>query len=47
MTRLSQNNLEILPEDLGNLENLEQISLYQNRLSRLPDSMARLQRLTN
>lgn len=45
MTRLAQNNLETLPEDIGDLENLEQISLYQNQLSRVPDSMVRLRRL--
>lgn len=45
MARLYQNNLEILPEDMGDLENLEQLSLYQNRLSTLPESMSRLKKL--
>jgi Leucine-rich repeat (LRR) protein len=45
MARLAKNSLETLPEDLGNLENLEQFSVYQNRLARLPDSAARLKRL--
>ena len=46
MTRLFQNNLEQLPANIGDLENLEQISLYQNKLSALPDSMTRLKKLT-
>ncbi len=46
MTRVFQNNLEQLPANIGDLENLEQISLYQNKLSALPDSMARLKKLT-
>jgi Leucine-rich repeat (LRR) protein len=37
--------LEKLPENIGNLQNLEQITLYQNNLTRLPKSFSMLQSL--
>jgi Leucine-rich repeat (LRR) protein len=45
MARLFQNNLERLPDDIGEMENLEKLSVYQNQLSSLPESFARLGKL--
>lgn len=39
---LSHNSIEVVPDELGNLENLKQLSLAANRLDYLPVTISRL-----
>jgi len=43
--KLNWNNIETLPESIGNLKNLEYLYLYRNNLTQFPDSIGDLQSL--
>lgn len=45
MSRLHQNCIAHVPDDIGAMTNLEQLSLYQNEIVRLPESMTHLSQL--
>lgn len=44
-TRLHKNRLKKLPADWSGMKLLRQLTLYQNELSELPDSMAAMDQL--